>query len=76
MQENCKHLADEEVLSHQLFARGCVKLSNSQMVKSNMYRKIANSFELLEKCNASEYAYYHDKVGATGKKGGGGGTVH
>ena len=33
MQENCKHLADEEMFSHQLFARGCV---NYQIVKFNI----------------------------------------
>ena len=35
MQENCKQLTDEEMMSHQLCGRGCVKLSNCQMVRFN-----------------------------------------
>ena len=67
MQENCKHLADEEMLSHQLFARE--RLCQTIKLLNSTYNKIANSFDLLGHCNASKYAYYHDKEGATGGGG-------
>ena len=60
-------------LMKRYWAISCVQeaVSNYQTIRwlDSTYRKIANSFDLLEKWNAIEYACCHDKEGATGKGG-------